>query len=161
MTIKSTQTKGFSITNGSVEAILESNQITLVRLGEDTSDPKSKFEITGPGEYEIGGLTVLAYENFPAFSLEIEGFTVVYLPQPTEKLTDEEINRYGHVDLLLVPGKFGALAEQLAPPIVIPLNDGKEFAESIGSELPENKSSFTIKSSADLPEETEIVNLGV
>lgn len=101
-----------------------------------TSKP---FLIAEPGEYEVNGIFAYSMplkhaegEKSQAlmYRFEIEGMTVGFLGGMRRALNEEEVNRLGSIDILLIPvggGEF-ATAKQAAetitavePRIVIPL----------------------------------------
>lgn len=143
---------GIKITAGTGAAYLTPEEVKIQR------EDKSKFVVNAPGEYDVAQIFV---EHAGAYTiLEAKGFTVVYLPKPPKKLTEEDLKLYEHVDVLLVPGKRADLAQQLAPPIVIPLDSAAELAKSLGQELPPAETSLKLRSPNDLPDDTAVVVLG-
>ncbi|MCA9391704.1 hypothetical protein KC614_00680 [candidate division WWE3 bacterium] len=156
MTIKLTQKKGLSINTQTGEVILGDDVITVVP-DEKVKTQTPKFEIVNPGEYEVADIAVTAYNPMPAAIIEAEQITVVYMPSPPETLEESSASEFERVDVLIIPGKRSDLVGQLAPYIVIPLNDEEYLAEKLGAGLSESQKSLTLKSRTDLPEETEIV----
>lgn len=85
------------------------------------------FLIPGPGEYEVGG--VMAEASSTATRFYAEDLACVHLGARTSKLTDEELEQLGAVDVLFFPlGEEGlspkdatALLAQIEAPIMIPL----------------------------------------
>lgn len=137
--------------------------------GVDTAKrgDKEPFAITGPGAYEVGGITVRGYQTASAhggvdglntmYVVELESMTLVFLgalsestlPQEARELLDE-------IDVLFVPvGGDGVLspddahklAVKLEPRIIIPMHhEGlgekdalKQFAKEDTTEKPVDK----------------------
>jgi L-ascorbate metabolism protein UlaG (beta-lactamase superfamily) len=122
--------------------------------------------VDGPGEYEIGGVHiqgVAAYHDEAGgarlgrntlFAIQIDEITVAHLGDLGHQLGEDQQERLGAVDVLLVPvgggnglGATGAaaVANQLEPKIVVPmhyrlpglraeLDDPQHFAKEMGLE---------------------------
>jgi L-ascorbate metabolism protein UlaG (beta-lactamase superfamily) len=143
--------------------------------------------VNGPGEYEIadvliaGVATSVAPKTGPtntAYVFRLEDLAVCHLGDVHAKLTDNQVEELGSIDVLLLPvGGGGALGSsqaaevvsQLEPSLVIPMRDGHSgsgdgleqvtlFCREMGAKdvVPEAKVSVT-KSS--LPSEVRIVVL--
>lgn len=103
-------------------------------------DPKL---ITGPGEYEIGGVLVIGLATFhdaeggsqrgknTVYLMEIDEVSLCHLGDLGHMLTAEQMEELGNVDILLVPvggvSTIGApvaaeLVRQLEPKAVIPMH---------------------------------------
>jgi L-ascorbate metabolism protein UlaG (beta-lactamase superfamily) len=103
--------------------------------------------INGPGEYEVQNCSVLGVAAQPhtnpegpktatMYRLAAEGITVAILGHVTAKLTDEQIEEIGMVDILIVPvGGYGYtlepkqavdLVRSIEPKIVIPVHYAEE-----------------------------------
>lgn len=112
-------------------------------------------EISGAGEFEVGGVIVygIALGAGAAMCIEVDGVRVLAAGRIERMLTEEEVDRIGHVDVLAVPvsgpsanaTNAARLASVIEPGVVIPVafstapNDGLEsiahFAKEVG--LPE------------------------
>ncbi|MCC6563677.1 MBL fold metallo-hydrolase [Candidatus Uhrbacteria bacterium] len=97
------------------------------------------FVIDNPGEYEVNGICAYAIpvrtadEQHPhhlMYRFELEGMSVGFLGNLKRKLTDEEIEKLGNIDILLLPVGGGDLisAKQaveiiklVEPRMVVPL----------------------------------------
>ena len=105
-----------------------------------SGDPKL---ITGPGEYEIGGVLVIGLATFhdaeggrqrgknTVYLMEIDEVSLCHLGDLGHMLTAEQMEELGNVDILLVPvggvSTIGApvaaeLVRQLEPKAVIPMH---------------------------------------
>lgn len=101
------------------------------------------LKITGPGEYEVNGVSVMGVSAFhdkevgaqrgrnTIYNISVDGLNVVHLGDLGHKLTDEQIEELGVTDILLVPvggvytidAKTAAdVVSQLEPKIVIPMH---------------------------------------
>lgn len=118
------------------------------------------FIVTGPGEYEVAGVTVLGYPTFhddkkgeergrnTIYKMTVDGIRIVHLGDLGHKLPEEIVDKLGDVDILFVPvgGHYtidaaGAaeVVSQIEPLVVIPMHykrEGmaKEFNEVEGVE---------------------------
>ncbi|HVM90605.1 MAG TPA: MBL fold metallo-hydrolase [Verrucomicrobiae bacterium] len=97
------------------------------------------FVINDPGEYEVNGIFAYAIavrsadETHPhhlMYRFEIEGMSIGFLGNLKRPLTDEEIEKLGNIDILLIPVGGGELitAKQavdiiklVEPRVVVPL----------------------------------------
>ncbi len=150
----------------------------------------SPFIIAGPGEYEIEGIFVIGVSTYhdarqgqehgrnTAYLIEFEDLTICHLGDLGHVLTQEQVEQFDNVDILLVPvgGRAtltGARAAEvvglLEPKIVIPmhykvpgvtmpLESESRFLKEMAMETPAKLESLTITKS-QLPEETRIVLL--
>ena len=100
----------------------------------------ARWEITGPGEYEIGGVFISAVRTGDAnkgnnhnnvFVFDYDGVTIAHLGDIKQIPSRKEIDAFGTVDVLLVPvGGGGSLTAAKAsevisliePGIVIPMH---------------------------------------
>lgn len=101
------------------------------------------FVISGPGEYEIAGVSVQGLQTFHdnkqgkdaglnnIYVIDIEGVKVCHVGYLGHELTDKQLEKIGDVDILLIPVGGGdgldtkkavAVTGQIEPRIVIPIN---------------------------------------
>jgi L-ascorbate metabolism protein UlaG (beta-lactamase superfamily) len=148
---------------------------------------EQKWVITGPGEYEIGGVTLQALRvgdkekngNNIVCVYDFDGLTVAHLGDIKDVPKRKELEKFGSIDILLVPvgggnglsaGKAAEVVNLIEPKIVIPmhyktpdckieLTDLDAFLKQMGSgkEL-EVQDSLKIKTKG-LPEDTTLVVL--
>lgn len=106
-------------------------------------DGKSPFVISGPGEYDVGGISVFGVATFhdeeggskrgknTAYALDVDGLRVCHLGDLGHKLTDGQLTEIGSIDILLIPvGGFftidakvaAEVVGQLEPKVVIPMH---------------------------------------
>lgn len=101
------------------------------------------LKITGPGEYEVNGVSVVGVSTFhdkedgaqrgrnTVYNITVDGLNIVHLGDLGHTLSEEQIEEIGATDILLVPvgGVYtidskGAsdVVSQLEPKIVIPMH---------------------------------------
>lgn len=163
--------------NASLPAVRFGADIALVSSGsanfngveEVTYGEKVPFAITGPGEYERGGVAIQGFlSKGPGdtintiYAVSLEDMTLVHLGALAEKeLSKEAREGMGEIDILFVPvGGEGvlsasaahALAVSLEPKIIIPMHwSGIGAAKSLDAFLkeegkaPEKVEKLTIK----------------
>jgi len=109
------------------------------RFSQDAIQGKP-FIISDPGEYEVKGLYVQGYQDKSVdaeqlerpviYRLVVENMMIAFLGQLQRKLTDQEIEDLGNVDVLLLPvGGGDVMSSKLAsemisliePRVVVPL----------------------------------------
>ena len=109
--------------------------LSLVRPGEGRPQ-----EVSGPGEYELRGVSVfgVAAGDTTIMRVEVDDVRVCALGRLRRQLAEHEIDALGHVDVLAVPvGGGDALEAQAAarlvnalePAIVVPVD---RFAKEMG-----------------------------
>jgi len=148
---------------------------------------EQKWVITGPGEYEIGGVFLNALRvgdrekngNNIVCVYDYEGLTVAHLGDIQDVPKRKELEAMGSVDILLVPvgggkglaaGKAAEVVNLIEPKIVIPMHFKTDdlktelteldvFLKQMGSgKEPEVLDSLKVKSK-DLPEDTTLMVL--
>ncbi len=148
----------------------------------------SPFLIDSPGEYEKNGVFFQGIDSFhddvegkergknTIYVIEAEDMRLCHLGDFGQKqLTDEQLDKIGHVDILMIPvgGTYTISASealkvvgQIEPKIVIPmhyalpklkveLDDVDKFLKAMGKNSIEPQEKFTIKASL-LPKESEM-----
>lgn len=124
--------------------------LVLSTTGEVPSFGEGPYVITGPGEYEVRGVSVLGipFHGKTIFRITAEDVTIAHLGNVAAKLDEATLDRLGDIDVLLVPvgGKEGSektpaallsganaaeLVERMEPRVVIPM----QYAVA-GSKLP-------------------------
>lgn len=128
----------------------EADIVTVSHAHEDHSATDqvsgSPFIISGPGEYEVLGVSIIGIPSYhdanqgkergknTIFTIEIDGIHIVHLGDIGSMLTDKEIEQIGNVNILLIPvgGVYTITAKQASelvpemdPNIVIPMHYGR------------------------------------
>jgi L-ascorbate metabolism protein UlaG (beta-lactamase superfamily) len=145
-----------------------------------------KHTLTGPGEYEIGGVFITGISTTRQagnianvlFMFNYKGLTIAHLGDMADVPTQTQIEALEQVNILLVPvgagkslnaAKAAELVSMLEPSIVIPmhynvddlkleLDDVDRFLKEMGATEPTEEASLKI-ARGNLPEETEVVLL--
>ncbi len=159
-----------------------SNQTTANAVG---GEPRA---VSGPGEYEVAGVLIAGVATAiepkkgstnTAYVLRFDELSVCHLGALDSKLTDQQVEELGNINVLLVPvgggGAIGPTAaaevvSQLEPSIVIPMryrqpddpDDGLEpvdvFCREMGSKEWTAETKLTVSRST-LPENVRVVVL--
>ena len=149
----------------------------------------AKWEITGPGEYEIGGVFLTAVatgtpdkENGKpnlAFVFDYEGVNVVHLGDINKVPTRKQVEAFGNVDILLIPvgaggglnaAKAAEVVSLIEPRIVIPMHystpdsklelDGLDaFLKQMGLSTEPEVLESLSVKASGIPDETKVVVL--
>lgn len=133
---------------------------------------KVPFVISGPGEYEIGGITVSGYQSpkpvgkdgllNTIYTIELEGIRICLLGAlPSVELSSELLEGIGEVDILVVPisggdvlspADAGKIAVTLDAKLVIPVGyvgasdkQLKAFLKEAGAEDAKELDKLTLK----------------
>ncbi|HEY9078154.1 MAG TPA: MBL fold metallo-hydrolase [Anaerolineaceae bacterium] len=145
--------------------------------------------ITGPGEFEIGGVFVSGIQTNgqpkkdelrnTLYLFDFNGITVAHLGELNRIPTQTEVEAFGPVHIALVPvgggtalnaAKAAEVISLLEPNIVIPmyyatpastlkLDPLSKFTKEMGLKEAETVASFKVTSLSSLPEETRVVVL--
>lgn len=143
--------------------------------------------LTGPGEYEIGGVFITGIAT-PSkddqvynvtYVFDFDGVTVVHLGDIGQAPSQRQIEELEQVDIMLVPVGGGntlnaaqatELVSLIEPRIVIPMHYSQaklgldlepvdRFVNEMGVSEVKEQESLKVSSAASLPEETEVVVL--
>ena len=164
---------------------LDHNQAQLVE-----GNPKV---ISGPGEYEIAGVSVFGTHTYhdnkngeergsnTVYTITIDGVNICHLGDLGHKLSDEQLDSVGNVDVLFVPvggvdtidpSEASQVISQIEPKVIIPMHykvpglviskgeemsDVEAFVKEIGIE-PVRDNKFVITPDK-IPEEVQVVVL--
>lgn len=136
--------------------LLKSDKVASGQLKSDTKP----FLISGPGEYEIGGVFVQSIDipsKKPFYLIETESITICYI----SSLSQEELKLdFDNIDILIIDingsdndraKEVAKIIAQIEPKIVIPMgyDNSKqldEFLKIMGIEKQEEVSKLNIKS---------------
>lgn len=183
---------GFRFPKTTADIVLVSHQHQDHNATSEVETGKDTKILSGPGEYEIKGVTIRGIGTWhdgkkgaergenTIYVIESEGIHVAHLGDLGHKLTDEELEEVGTVDIALVPvGGFytidaemaGEVVGQLEPKVVIPmhykvpgiggtfekLSPVEDFVKELGIE-PKRMDRFEVKKGG-FGEEMELVVL--
>lgn len=111
--------------------------------GVESKEREEVFIVNGPGEYEIGGASILGLATYhdssqgtkrgknTVYLIEMEGIRLAHLGDLGHSLTDDQREELNGIDVLLVPvgGTYtlgpkqaAGLVSQVEPSIVIPMH---------------------------------------
>lgn len=112
--------------------------------------------INGPGEYEVGGISVIGIGSYhdnkkgtergknTIYVIEMDGIRLAHLGDLGHKLTEETVNKLGDIDILMIPvgGAFTInaataveVARSIEPNIIIPMHYKMDGMNETFSEL--------------------------
>lgn len=110
------------ITSFSVKYFKIKTKTTQASLGDKlviTRSDNTSLDITGPGEYEVGGISVVKLTY--ATIIEADGVRTAWLHDIQSKLDDKQLEEIGPIDVVLVTLENQvAAAKQLDPWVIIP-----------------------------------------
>lgn len=129
-------------------------------ISEKETGHEARKVIFGPGEYEIGGVSVFAY-TFGYF-VELDEVRVFYALSADAVPSEDDISKIGEVDILLVPvgTETEKYVSKITPSVVIPFGDTKAYAEKQGIQ-DEPAPKLSVKSGSFLSDSTKTVLLSV
>jgi len=147
------------------------------------------YQITGPGEFEIGGVFITGIQTNghrspkesrnTLYMIDYNGITIVHLGDVNRVPTQTEVEALGNINIALVPvGSSGGLNASKAvevisvfePNIVIPMHYATEgatvklepltrFLQEMGQAEVKSQPSLKIVSANNLPDETQVIVL--
>ena len=159
-----------------------------------TGDPNAKLHIEGPGEYEIGDASIRGIratrhidtdKDEPVstvYRIEIGDVRIAILGNIAPKLSDDQLEEIGVVDILIIPvggngytldGTSAAvITRQIEPRAVIPVhyadkalqyevpqNDLDVFAKELAVQVEKAGGKYKVKSSSSIPQVLTIVEI--
>lgn len=110
--------------------------------------------IKGPGDYEVNGATIWAFQESESLicRIVIDGLSLLYLPQIPKNAGD--IEQFSPVDILIL-GQYSEVIHDLEPKVIIPFEE--KIVESMGK--PVEKEKKLILTKEKLPTELRVVSL--
>lgn len=118
----------------------------LEKISIENSEGKVK-EISGPGEYEISGISVIgvSIDQKNIFIIEAEKLRIAFLTEHTTKLTSEHIDQIGSIDVLIMPTSQASIISEIDPYFVVPVGENIEaFLKEVGLQV-DSLPKFSIK----------------
>jgi len=130
---------GFTLPKSKADIVtLSHKDSTSFDIGRVEGNP---FVVKGPGEYEIGGVSIYGLQVKPdekskqkkpsiVYVINIDRYRVCYLGDLKHSLSEKQLEEIDGVDVLLVPvgekdsfdtGKVVSLIEKIEPKVVIPM----------------------------------------
>lgn len=128
-----------------MEILNRNDQIVIISEKKEVSFQPTSVTIDGmvidfPGEYEKSGFLLTHHElqGKPLFTLRIEGKNIAYIPTDTLEITEDVVDFFGNIDLLILPGDKAAtkIFENLETRVVLPYGSEKVlFLSSLGQNI--------------------------
>jgi len=105
----------------------------ILKFGVEV-DKKVKMEIGEPGEYEIGGISIIGFkfgENI-IFVFEMDGFRIAYLGNFSGEISDEKVSQLGSIDLLIINVGINTkesvkMTSLIDPYFIFPFSEGQSI----------------------------------
>lgn len=179
-----------NLTDLGLKPVIQADDIALFTWHEP-AEGRGRFLINGPGEYEISEISIRGIPvrshidsegtNSTIYNLQVQDLTIGILGHIYPDLSDEQLEAFGLVDLLIIPvggngytiDAAGAaqLIKKLEPKIVIPTHyadnalkyevpqaELQVFLSEMGISEPEQMNSFKMKES-ELGDKTRVIVL--
>lgn len=130
-------------------------------VGGTTRRPEP-FVVSGPGEYEIAGVSIFGISSGEntIYIINMDGLRLVHLGDLGHKLTEDQLEEINGCDVLFVPVEAAEVVAQVEPKIIIPMHYKfpDNFLKLMGAEGVKPLSKLVI-SKEKLPEERQVVVL--
>lgn len=132
----------------------------------ESPDGNSKKELSGAGEYEVSGISVIGIktEETTVFVYEVDNLRICNLGNQSKKLSDNKLTQVGDIDILLLPNTTESveMLQQIESYYIIPFgfSTDEELDKFLKeSSLPVQKlNKFTLKKDDIIEDQTsEIV----
>lgn len=127
------------------------NALLTVEDGKVKIDREKPFIVDSPGEYEVEGISIIGIQDSVGkiYIVELDNVRVSFIDGVGEKLTPEQVEEIGPIDIVVLQNLNQEVAKQVDPWVVI--------TETVSPDLPAiAKYSVT---SDKLPTETQTVVL--
>lgn len=149
------------------ELMIESELITNHNLEDKIVPGKRKeiFEISNPGEWEIGGVMIRRRDDRGIYIIDDGYIRLIYIGIGAKDISDQDFKDLGDVDVMIVPTKNGddypdykkleKVISKVDPAYLIPsfTKDGLDnFLQDSGYTKPEPESSLNV---SNIPEKDE------
>lgn len=158
------------------------------------NDPSAKLHIEGPGEYEIADVSIrgiratrhidteLDEPVSTIYRLEIGDIRIAILGNIAPKLSEDQLEQIGVVDILILPvGGNGytldavsatTITRQIDPKVVIPIHyadkalhyevpqdDAERFEKELTAQVEDTGTKYKLKSASSIPQVLTLVKL--
>lgn len=132
----------------------------LIKLGEEGD----RVIISGPGEYEIGGVEINGINSM--YVLTVDGIKLVIMGKNEEEISEKKKEKLEEADVLMISINAGSaeIAKKSAANYVVPIDyedekeELKEFLDAFDKENLESVESLRVEKD-NLPESMEVVLL--
>ncbi len=155
---------------------------------EETAEIKDADKVVDwPGEYEIQGVSITAYQAWTKskskeeeeggvgdetiiYYFDMDGIKICHLGAVGHVLTSDMVKSIGDVDVLMIDlgeksnltgKKPMEIIEAIEPRVVMPMGEGKlgDTMKELGLETPAAEESYVIKSRSELPDDKRLTML--
>jgi len=168
--------ESFKIVQGDLSLVLNPESktaadITLFTSGGKEVSDKSGFVISGPGEYEVKGVSIKGFLSEgkdkkinTIYMMNVESIDICFLGSlSSEELSPEILEQLEDIDILFSPVSAYKLAVSLEPSIVIPMDYTpetlKKFLKEVGDDNKSAEEKLVIKKKDLEGKEGEVVIL--
>lgn len=153
-------TSGLRITGAArpFTAFAEGTPDSELSLHAVPEDHPSADNISWPGEYDRAGITIrgIGQEEGKkvSYTVEADGYRIAFVSSPLQAFSDEDLERFGEVQVLVIPAENAKLCqkimEDIDPQILIltPTPDGslnQDTLKSCGAATVEHVQEFKLK----------------
>jgi hypothetical protein len=104
----------FTLSDGKLFIKGKTFQVDISKAGVNVG---GKFLVDGPGEYEVGGVSIVGIVGVPVYVVEVEGLRIFAVVSESEKLTESQISEIGSIDVSWSQNL--ELAKQVDPWVVL------------------------------------------
>jgi len=101
------------------------NAVINIENGVVTLGGDKPFKIDTPGEYEVGGVSVIGVNDAGGakiYVVEVDGLRLAYMGKLAVKLTNIQIEDMGSIDILILPIHNSEIVSQIDPWVVLTEN---------------------------------------
>lgn len=98
------------------------NSLVQIERGIVTLGSDKPFKIDAPGEYEVGGVSVMGINDqngAKIYVVELDGIRLAVLGKIEGKLTDAQIEEMGSIDILLCSAPTTEVVSQIDPWVIV------------------------------------------
>ena len=163
---------------------VDANVVSMTRRGARPPDgavTNDAFLVSGPGEYEIGGIFIIGVSapgpedsegTTTAYSIAADGLSVCHLGSLCGSPSQSAMERLGKIDVLIIPfggeasltpARAAELVSRLEPALLIPLDAGESpdsefisrFLGEMGMDRPESETTLRVLPNR-LPDDAEV-----
>ncbi len=152
----------FKVSQGELSVVVNpkskvSADVTLFNLGKEDTSEKSGFIISGPGEYEVKGISVKGFQSKgeqgrinTIYMVGFEGVNLCFLGSlDTDELPSDTLENLEDIDILFAPVSRQKLAVSLEPALIIPArytpDTLKKFFKESGEDNVKSEDKLVIK----------------
>lgn len=135
-----------------------------VTIGDNITIAESEKVISGPGEYEIKGVSIVGVDakDTTLYRIDLDGLTLLYAGNLEKKLTESQLKEIGEIDIAFIPvnNEFENITHSISPTVILPFNyEGQdEVISKLGVNI-EKLPKFSIKAGELVTEDQKVIIL--